>query len=229
MSPSGGSQWVAMGTLPLASGLNLEQVRQGHRDLAQMHPHARCELDFTSPLELLIATVLSAQTTDVRVNQVTPQLFTTFPDAAAYASADQAEVESIIRPTGMFRSKARALIGIGQKLLADFQGQVPARLEDLVSLPGVGRKTANVVLANAFGVPGIAVDTHVARVTNRLGWTSAREPVKIERELQEFFAPEDWTLLCHQLIFHGRYCCTARSPQCGRCLLKPICPSATGL
>lgn len=194
--------------------------------LALAYPDARCELDYRTPLELLVATVLSAQTTDVRVNSVTPELFEAYPDAAAYARASLDDLEDILRPLGFFRAKARSLAGIGAALEERFDGQVPASLADLVTLPGVGRKTANVVLGNAFGIPGITVDTHVGRLSRRLGWTVQRDPVRVETELAALFPPERWVMLCHRLIFHGRRCCTARRPACERCPLAHVCPSS---
>ncbi|MEE6297307.1 endonuclease III [Georgenia wangjunii] len=193
--------------------------------LARAWPDARCELDFSTPLELLVATVLSAQTTDVRVNAVTPALFARYPDAAAYAAASLADLEEILRPLGFFRSKASALRGIGAALLADHGGEVPATLPALVALPGVGRKTANVVLGNAFGVPGITVDTHVGRLARRLGWSGEKDPVKVERDIAALAEPERWTMLCHRLIFHGRRVCHSRRPACGMCVLAEVCPS----
>lgn len=204
----------------------VRRARRTNRLLAQVHPDARCELDFSTPLELLIATVLSAQTTDVRVNQVTPTLFATFPDAQSYARADVEEIEAIIRPTGFHRAKARSLVGIGVALCERFGGEVPARQADLVSLPGVGRKTANVVLGDAFGIPGITVDTHVGRLARRLGWTSHEDPVKVEADIAALIERREWTIVSHRLIFHGRRVCHARRPLCGDCALAPLCPSA---
>lgn len=194
--------------------------------LAATYPDARCELDYANPLQLLVATVLSAQCTDARVNLVTPALFRTWPDAAALAAADPQALEDVVRPTGFFRTKSAALIGIGRALVERFDGVVPDRLEDLVTLPGVGRKTANVVLGNAFGIPGITVDTHVGRLARRLGWTRHESPIEVEADLAAIFPPQDWTMLCHRLIFHGRRTCTARRPACGRCPLAQLCPSA---
>ena len=207
----------------------VRRARRQHRVLAETYPDAHCELDFSTPYELLVATVLSAQTTDVRVNQVTPGLFARFPDAHAMAGADRVELEEILRPTGFFRAKASHLLGLSAALVEEFDGEVPARLEDLVALPGVGRKTANVVLGNAFGVPGITVDTHVARVSRRLGWIdehTAADPVRAEHALGALFPAKDWTMLCHRVIFHGRRCCFARKPQCTECPLRRSCPSA---
>jgi endonuclease-3 len=204
----------------------VRRARRVNRALAARWPDARCELDFRTPLELLVATVLSAQTTDVRVNQVTPALFARYPDAAAYAGADPAELEALIRPTGFFRAKARSLQGLGRALLERFDGEVPARLEDLVTLPGVGRKTANVVLGDAFGIPGITVDTHVGRLARRLGWTTQEDPVKVERDIAALIPRAEWTLLSHRLIFHGRRTCHARTPDCASCPITRDCPSA---
>ncbi len=204
----------------------VRRARRVNRALAVRWPDARCELDFRSPLELLVATVLSAQTTDVRVNQVTPALFARYPDAAAYAGADPEELEGLIRPTGFFRAKARSLQGIGRALVERFGGEVPPRLEDLVTLPGVGRKTANVVLGDAFGVPGITVDTHVGRLARRLGWTTEDDPVKVEQDVAALIPRPEWTLVSHRLIFHGRRTCHARTPDCASCPLTRDCPSA---
>ena len=169
--------------------------------------------------------MLSAQTTDVRVNLVTPALFARYPDAAAYAAADRAELEEMIRSTGFFRAKANSLITLGAALVERFDGEVPGRLKDLVTLPGVGRKTANVVLGNAFGVPGITVDTHVGRLARRFGWTEQDDPVKVEHEVGALFEKRDWTMLSHRLIFHGRRTCHARKPACGACPVAADCPS----
>lgn len=203
----------------------MEQPQAIHAALADLYPEARCELDFTTPLELLVATVLSAQSTDRRVNAVTPALFRRYPDAAAYAGADPAELEERIRPTGFFRAKAAHLIGIGAALVERHDGEVPGTLADLVSLPGVGRKTANVVLGNAFGVPGITPDTHVIRLANRFGWVSSKNPDVVERAVGDRFDPSDWVMLCHRVIWHGRRRCHARRPACGACPLQGLCPS----
>ncbi|TFH71961.1 endonuclease III [Cellulomonas sp. HD19AZ1] len=202
------------------------RARRIDRVLAERYPDARCELDFRSPFELLVATVLSAQTTDVRVNLTTPELFARWPDAEAMAGADPSELEEVLRPTGFFRAKARSLTGIGRALVERFGGEVPARLEDLVTLPGVGRKTANVVLGDAFGVPGITVDTHVQRLSHRLGYTTSDDPVVIEAELGALLERRDWTMASHRLIFHGRRTCFARRPACGACPVASLCPSA---
>ncbi len=196
-----------------------------HRILADTYPDAHCELDFTNPFQLLVATVLSAQTTDVRVNQVTPALFAAYPDAAAFAEADPAVLETMIAPTGFFRAKTVSLIGLSKALVEGFGGEVPGRLKDLVTLPGVGRKTANVVLGNAFGVPGITVDTHFGRLVRRFGWTTSDDPVKVEAEVGTLFPRKDWTMLSQLLIWHGRRRCHAKKPACGVCPLAALCPS----
>ncbi|PUB27905.1 DNA-(apurinic or apyrimidinic site) lyase /endonuclease III [Promicromonospora sp. AC04] len=203
----------------------VRRARRINRELAVTYPDARAELDFTTPLELLIATVLSAQTTDVRVNQTTPELFVMYPDAQAYAEADPEELEEILRPLGFFRAKARAVIGLGKALVDRYDGEVPGLLKDLVTLPGVGRKTANVVLGNAFGVPGITVDTHFGRLARRLGLTTDEDPVKVEAEVGELFPKKEWTMLSHHLVWHGRRVCLARTPACGACSISHLCPS----
>jgi endonuclease III len=195
------------------------------RELAALYPDAHTELDFGSPLELLVATILSAQTTDKRVNLVTPVLFARYRTAADYAAADRDEMEKIIQSTGFFRAKTTSLIGLGQALCARFGGEVPRRMRDLVTLPGVGRKTANVVLGNAFGVPGITVDTHFSRLARRFGWTTSTDPDKIEQEVGALFPRKDWTYLSHLLIWHGRRVCHSRRPACGACVLAGLCPS----
>lgn len=203
----------------------MERARRIHEELGLLYPDARCELDFRSPLELLMATVLSAQSTDRRVNAVTPALFGRYPDAAAFASADPAELEAMILPTGFFRAKSAHLIGIGRALVERFDGVVPATLEELVTLPGVGRKTANVVLGDAFGVPGITPDTHVIRLSRRFGWVESAKPDDVERRLGELFPPSQWVSLSHRVIWHGRRRCHARRPACGACPLEGLCPS----
>ena len=204
----------------------VRRARRIDRVLAATYPHARAELDFTTPLELLVATVLSAQTTDVRVNATTPALFARYPDAAAYAEADPEELEAILRPLGFFRAKAKSLTGLGKALTERFDGEVPGRLQDLVTLPGVGRKTANVVLGNAFGVPGITVDTHFGRLARRLGFTQETDPVKVEHAVGELFPKKDWTMLSHHLVWHGRRVCHAKRPACGACPVARWCPSS---
>lgn len=195
--------------------------------LVAEYPDAHCELDHRNAFELLCATILSAQCTDARVNLVTPALFARYPDAAALAVAEPADVEALVRSTGFFRAKARALVGMAQALVAEHGGEVPASLEALVPLPGVGRKTANVILGNAFGInAGIVVDTHVQRLARRLGLTREPDPVRIERALLPLFPQAGWALLSHLLIWHGRRVCLARTPACDRCLLADVCPSA---
>ncbi len=201
------------------------RARRIHRALAEKYPYAHAELDFRNPFELLVATVLSAQTTDVTVNQVTKVLFARYPNARSLAEADPAELETILKPTGFFRAKARNVLALCTRLVDDFDGEVPGRREDLVTLPGVGRKTANVVLANAFGVPGISVDTHFARLAKRFGWTQSEDPVQIEQDVAELFERKDWTMLSHRVIFHGRRVCHARRPACGACPVANWCPS----
>lgn len=202
------------------------RARRINRVLAERYPDAVIELDFTTPLELLVATILSAQSTDVRVNQVTPALFARYPDAAAYAAADRAELEELIKPTGFFRAKTSSLIGLGQALVERYGGQVPRRMKDLVTLPGVGRKTANVVLGNAFGVPGLPVDTHVLRVTARLGLVEpGGDPVAVEAALGALVEKREWTMFSHRVIIHGRRTCHARRPACGACPVATLCPS----
>jgi len=210
---------------PPARTALVRRARRINRELAALYPDAHCELDFSTPLELLAATILSAQCTDRRVNQVTPVLFSRYAAAADYAAADRAEVEKIIQSTGFFRAKTTAIIGLGQALCERFGGEVPGRLADLVTLPGVGRKTANVVLGNAFGVPGITVDTHFARLSRRFGWTTQEDPVKIEHEVGSLFPRSEWTMLSHRLIWHGRRVCHSRRPACGACTLAALCPS----
>jgi endonuclease III len=201
------------------------RARRINRTLAETYPDAHCELDFESPLQLLVATVLSAQTTDRRVNAVTPTLFAKYPDAAALAGADRAELEELIQPTGFFRAKTDTLLKLARALCDDFGGEVPPRLDDMVKLPGVGRKTANVVLGNAFGIPGITVDTHFSRLSRRFGWTEETDPVKIEHAVGALFPKRDWTDLSQRLIWHGRRRCHARTPACGACPLARDCPS----
>ena len=191
--------------------------------LDQHYPEAHVTLDFTNPLEMLVATVLSAQCTDVRVNQVTPALFAKYPTAQDYADAPLEELEEMIRSTGFFRNKAKSIKALCQKLVENFDGKVPASLEELVKLPGIGRKTANVVLGNAFGIPGIFVDTHLGRVSQRLGLTKEKDPVKIEFDLMPLIPKERWVKFSHQMIWHGRQICAARNPKCPSCPLLPYC------
>jgi endonuclease III len=203
----------------------VRRARRINRELAAFYPDAHCELNFSSPLELLVATILSAQTTDKRVNLVTPVLFSRYRSAADYAAADRDEMEKIIQSTGFFRAKTTSLIGLGQALCARFGGEVPPRLRDLVTLPGVGRKTANVVLGNAFGIPGITVDTHFGRLSRRFGWTTETDPVKIEQEVGALIPRSEWTDLSQRMIWHGRRICHARRPACGACPIAALCPS----
>ena len=203
----------------------VRRARMINRVLAQTYPDADIELDFETPLQLLVATILSAQSTDKRVNIVTPVVFARYPDAAALAAADRAELEELIKPTGFFRAKSDSLIRLGSALVERFDGDVPSRLADLVTLPGVGRKTANVVLGNAFGIPGITVDTHVGRLSRRFGWTTQHDPTKVEVDIAALFPKRDWTQLCQNMIWHGRRCCHARNPACGACPVARWCPS----
>jgi endonuclease-3 len=195
------------------------------RRLAKLYPEARCALHFRNPFELYVATVLSAQCTDERVNQVTPPLFARYPDAATMARAAREEIELLIRPTGFFRNKAKSIHTAAEKLVRDFGGNLPGTLEELITLPGTGRKTANVILGNAFNTPGITVDTHVRRLAQRLELTRETDPVKIEFELMALFPQPEWTNLSHRLIEHGRRVCHARRPECSACALRPVCPA----
>jgi endonuclease-3 len=196
-----------------------------NRELAEMYPDAHCELDFRTPLELAVATILSAQSTDKMVNEVTPAVFAKYRTAADYAAADPAELEVLLKSTGFFRNKTKSVIGLGQALVERYGGEVPRRLEDLVTLPGIGRKTANVIIGNAFGGAGITVDTHFGRLARRFGWTRETDPVKVEHEVGEMFPRSEWTILSHRLIWHGRRICHARRPACGACPLARWCPS----
>ncbi|WP_210189309.1 endonuclease III [Saccharomonospora piscinae] len=203
----------------------VRRARRMKRCLDEAYPNAHCELDFTTPLELLVAVILSAQCTDERVNEVTPALFARYPRAEDYAGADRTELEAHIRPTGFFRNKASSLLNLGAALVERHDGEVPGTLDALVRLPGVGRKTANVVLGEAFAVPGITVDTHFGRLVRRWGWTESDDPVKVEQEVGSLFPRRDWTMLSHRVIFHGRRVCHSRKPACGACLLARDCPS----
>lgn len=195
--------------------------------LFQQHPDAHCELDHEGPYQLLVATILSAQCTDKRVNMVTPALFEAYPNAEALAAARQEDVEELIRSTGFFRSKAKSLIGMATAVVERHGGEIPSTMDELVKLPGVGRKTANVVLGNAFNInDGVVVDTHVGRIAARLGFTKETDPVKIEQDLMKLFPRERWTLLSHLMIFHGRRICVARRPKCEVCPLVELCPAA---
>lgn len=201
-----------------------ERAERIARTVVELYPDSRCALDHSTPLELLVATVLSAQCTDARVNLVTPALFARYRTAADYAAASRPELEALIRSTGFYRSKAEHLIGLGQRLVDDFGGEVPATMDELVTLPGVGRKTANVILGNCFGVPSIAVDTHVKRLSGRLGLSAYDDPAKIERDLMALWPEALWTHAAHGLILHGRQVCAARRPRCDQCRLEPDCP-----
>jgi endonuclease-3 len=203
----------------------VRRARRINRELAEVYPYAHPELDFENPFQLLVATVLSAQTTDLRVNQTTPALFAKYPTPEDLATANPEEVEEILRPTGFFRAKTKSVMGLSKVLVEEFGGEVPGRLEDLVKLPGVGRKTAFVVLGNAFGRPGITVDTHFQRLVRRWQWTEETDPDKIEAAVGALFPKSDWTMLSHHVIFHGRRICHARKPACGACPIAPLCPA----
>lgn len=206
----------------------VRRARAANRALAEVYPDAHCELDYQTPFQLLVATVLSAQCTDVRVNKVTPALFDCFPDAQAMAGADRVELETLIKSTGFYRAKAQSLLGLSRDIVERYDGNVPGRLTELVTLRGVGRKTANVVLGNAFDVPGITVDTHMGRLARRLGLTVNEDPVAVERDLMALIERREWTLWSHRVIFHGRRRCKARTPECGACEIAYLCPSAPG-
>lgn len=201
------------------------RARQINRELTRAYPDAHIELDFTTPLELAVATILSAQSTDKGVNLVTPALFARYRDAAAYAGADRAELEVMVKSTGFFRNKSTSLINLGQILVERYDGVLPHRMKDLVTLPGIGRKTANVILGNAFDTPGIPVDTHVGRLVRRWGLTTEQDPVKVEAVLAGLIPRREWTMFSHRTIFHGRRVCHARKPACGACSIAALCPS----
>jgi endonuclease III len=203
----------------------VRRARKINRVLAETYPDARTELDFDDPFQLLVVTVLSAQTTDKRVNAVRPTLFAAYPDPEAMAAAERADLERIIGPLGFFRAKTESLLKLSRALVERYDGEVPPRLEDLVTLPGVGRKTANVVLGNAFGIPGITVDTHFGRLARRFGWTDLTDAVKVEHAVGDLFPRRDWTMLSHHLIWHGRRVCHSRQPACGACPVARWCPS----
>ena len=200
-------------------------ARAMYRILRKTYPEVRCELDFENPLQLLIATVLSAQCTDKRVNQVTPALFRKYKTIKAFAAADLLEIEELVHSTGFFRAKAKNIKGLTMKIQSDFHGEVPQTLEELVTLPGVGRKTANVVLGHAFDTPGITVDTHFGRLSRRFGWTTSLDPVKVEHEVGALIPQKEWTNLSQRMIWHGRRICHSRKPACGACPLAKLCPS----
>ncbi len=202
-----------------------KEARAVYRILSKTYPEIRCELDFKNPLELIVATVLSAQCTDKRVNTITPALFKKYKTAKAYAGADIHQLEEMVFQTGFYRAKARHIKGIGIKLLEEFNGEVPSTLEELITLPGVGRKTANVVLGHAFDIPGITVDTHFGRLSRRFGWTKEMDPVKVERIVGELIPQKEWTNLSQRMIWHGRRICHSRKPACGACPVAKLCPS----
>lgn len=202
-----------------------KNARAIYRILSKRYPDVRCELDFSNPLELTIATVLSAQCTDKRVNQVTRALFKKYKNVRAYAKAPLADIENLIYATGFFHAKARHIKGLATKIIEDFDGEVPQTLEELVTLPGVGRKTANVVLGHAFDIPGITVDTHFGRLSRRFEWSNSQDPVKVEFEVAELIPQKEWTNLSQRMIWHGRRICHSRKPACGACPVAKICPS----
>jgi endonuclease-3 len=201
------------------------RARKMYRVLSKSYPNVRCELDFNNPFQLLVATVLSAQCTDKRVNQTTPALFKKYKSIKKMASADQKDIERLIKSTGFFRAKAKNIKGLSQKIMVDFGGEVPDKLEQLITLPGVGRKTANVVLGHAFDTPGITVDTHFGRLSRRFGWTKENDPVKVEFEVAELIPEKEWTNLSQRMIWHGRRVCHSRKPAWGACSLSKLCPS----
>lgn len=203
----------------------VRRARRINRELTVLHPDAHCELNFSSPFELTVATILSAQSTDVRVNLVTPVLFARYPTPAALAAADRAELEDLIRSTGFFRNKAASLLGLGAGVMERFAGTLPSTLDELVTLPGIGRKTANVILGNAFDTPGLTVDTHFSRLVRRWGWTAETDAVKIEFAVAALLPKSEWTMFSHRAIFHGRRVCHARKPACGACAIAPLCPA----
>ncbi|GAA3771704.1 endonuclease III [Streptomyces chiangmaiensis] len=203
----------------------VRRARRINRELAEVYPYAHPELDFENPFQLIVATVLSAQTTDLRVNQTTPALFARYPTPEDLAAAAPEEVEEILRPTGFFRAKTKSVMGLSKALVEHFGGEVPDNVEDLVKLPGVGRKTAFVVLGNAFGHPGITVDTHFQRLVRRWQWTDETDPDKIEAAVGALFPRSEWTMLSHHVVFHGRRICHARKPACGACPIAPLCPA----
>jgi endonuclease-3 len=201
-----------------------ERAERIRRTLFRTHPDAHCALEHKNAYQLLVATILSAQCTDERVNTVTPRFFERYPDARALSEARQADVEAIVKSTGFYKNKAKSLIGFARAVVESHGGRVPRTMEELIELPGVGRKTANVILGNAYDTPGVVVDTHVSRVSQRLGLTSNEDPVKIEHDLMALFAPEHWTRLSHAMIFHGRRICVARKPRCEECPVRDDCP-----
>jgi endonuclease-3 len=196
-----------------------------YRQLSKNYPNVRCELDYKNAFQLLVATVLSAQCTDKRVNQTTPALFKKYPNPQKMAKADAKDIQNLVKSTGFFRAKAKNIKGLSNKIIEEFDGKVPSNLEDLITLPGVGRKTANVVLGHAFGIPGITVDTHFGRLSRRFGWSKQKNPVKVEFEVGELIPAKEWTNLSQRMIWHGRRVCHSRKPACGACALAKLCPS----
>jgi endonuclease-3 len=196
-----------------------------YRQLSKNYPNVRCELDYKNAFQLLVATVLSAQCTDKRVNQTTPALFKKYPDPQKMAKADLKDIQNLVKSTGFFRAKAKNIKGLSNIIVKQFDGNVPSNLEDLITLPGVGRKTANVVLGHAFGIPGITVDTHFGRLSRRFGWSKQNNPVKVEFEVGELIPEKEWTNLSQRMIWHGRRVCHSRKPACGACALAKLCPS----
>ena len=196
-----------------------------YRQLSKNYPNVRCELDYKNAFQLLVATVLSAQCTDKRVNQTTPALFKKYPNPQKMAKADLKDIQNLVKSTGFFRAKAKNIKGLSNKIMEEFDGKVPSNLEDLITLPGVGRKTANVVLGHAFGIPGITVDTHFGRLSRRFGWSKQNNPVKVEFEVGELIPEKEWTHLSQRMIWHGRRVCHSRKPACGACALAKLCPS----
>jgi endonuclease-3 len=201
------------------------RARVIYRQLSKSYPNVRCELDYKNAFQLVVATVLSAQCTDKRVNQTTPALFKKYPNPQKMANADLRDIQKLVKSTGFFRAKAKNIKGLSNKIMEEFDGKVPSNLEDLITLPGVGRKTANVVLGHAFGIPGITVDTHFGRLSRRFGWSKQSNPVKVEFEVGELIPEKEWTNLSQRMIWHGRRVCHSRKPACGACALAKLCPS----
>ena len=201
------------------------RAKKIYTGLNKLYPNADCELNFKNPLQLLVATILAAQCTDKRVNMVTPTLFKKYKNVEDFASAKKSELEELIKSTGFYKNKASSIIKMSQKVCADFGGKIPNKMEDLITLPGVGRKTANVILGNAFGIPGVTVDTHFGRLSRRFGWTKETDPVKVEFAIHEIFEPKYWTQLSQLIVWHGRRRCHARKPACGACPISKLCPS----
>jgi endonuclease-3 len=201
------------------------RAKKIYSGLNKLYPNAHCELDFKNPLQLLVATILAAQCTDKRVNTVTPALFRKYKKAEDFASAKKSELEELIHPTGFYKNKAASIIGMARKVCDEFGGKIPNNLDDLVTLPGVGRKTANVILGNAFNIPGITIDTHFGRLSRRFGWTKETDPEKVEFAMHEIFGPKYWTHLSQLVIWHGRRICNSRKPACGACPIADLCPS----